>query len=212
MKPPLRNLLLVILLAAGVNVYANVGGVDVTVKKAGKAVYKGKTDTSGSFNTGALDPGAYNIEFRSPKSMNLKGKKLSIAISGGKDAPRQSHADGSHLQAGVAMSVDVAKPSKLTGQVVQAGPVVAESTKAPDGMEKVKANVKIINGKRHVWVPGRLGSNMGGKWVLEGTEGAAIRTNRRSGDEQALSRIQEQSGNVGFREGPGADWRPGDGR
>lgn len=198
MKTPLRNLVIAISMAAAGNVYANVGGVDVTVKKGGKAVYKAKTDTTGSFNTGALEPGAYSVEFRAPGSMNLKGQKLAIAITPGKGAPMQSSADGAHLQGGVAMNVDVAKTARLSGQVTQAGRVV--EAKTPDGMEKVKGNVKVINGKRHVWVPAPIGSNMGGRWVEEGTEGAALSTsNKKGGDGAVLRSIQDQSSNVGGR-------------
>lgn len=196
MKSPLRKVLIALSLAVAGNVYANVGGLDVTVKQGGKAVFKGKTDTSGSFNTGALQPGGYSVEFRAPGSMNLKGQKLAISVTAGKGAPTQSSADGTHLQGGVAMNVDVAKAGRLTGQVTQAGRMV--EAKTPEGMEKVKANVKIINGKRHVWVPAPIGSNMGGRWVEEGSEAAALSTsNRRGGDGEVLSRIQDQSSNVG---------------
>ncbi|MDQ3119516.1 MAG: DUF2012 domain-containing protein [Verrucomicrobiota bacterium] len=83
--------------------------------KNGKAVYQDKTDTRGSFTTGNLEAGAYNLELRSQKSMNLRGQQLAISLSTGKEAPRQSSANGAHLHAGVAMSVEVPKPSRLTG-------------------------------------------------------------------------------------------------
>lgn len=198
MQFPPRNVLIAISLAVAGNVYANVGGVDVTVKQGGKAVFKGKTDTSGSFNTGALQPGAYSVEFRAPGSMNLKGQKLAIAVTPGKGAPMQSSADGAHLQGGVAMNVEVAKTGRLSGQVTQAGRVV--EAKTPEGMEKVKANVKVINGKRHVWVPGPIGSNMGGRWVEEGSEAAALSTsNKKGGDAEVLSRIRDQGAAVGMQ-------------
>ena len=183
--------LMALAVTAATTARANVAGVDVTVKKNGKAFYQGKTDTSGSFTTNSLEPGAYSVELRAPKSMNLKGQKLAIAVSAGKGAPRQSNADGGHLHGGVAMNVDVPKASRLTGQVTQAGKVAADSAQAPKGMEKVKANVKIINGKRHVWVPGPIGSNMGGRWVEEGSAAAALSTsNRRGGDGDVLRRLQ----------------------
>ena len=175
---------------------ANVAGLDITVKKTGKAVFKGKTDTTGSFSTGALEPGSYNVELRSPASMDLKGQKLAITVAAGKGAPTQSTANGAHLRGGVAMTVDTNKTSPLRGQVKQAGRVVEQ--KAPAGYEKVKANVKVINGKRHVWVPAPIGSNMGGRWVEEGTEGAVLNTsNKKGGDAEVLSKIQDQASNVG---------------
>jgi hypothetical protein len=193
MKTSLRNTLLVLSAFVASAASANVAGLDITVKKNGKAVYQGKTDARGNFTTGALDAGSYNVELRSPASMDLKGQKLAITVAAGKNAPLQSTANGAHLRGGVAMTVDTNKTAQLRGQVTQAGRVV-EGT-APEGYEKVRANVKVINGKRHVWVPAPIGSNMGGRWVEEGTEGAVLKTsNRRGGDGEVLSRIQDMSG------------------
>lgn len=199
---PFRTLIIVAALAvipaAGA---ASVAGLDVIVKKEGKPVYTGKTDARGSFSTGNLDAGAYNVEFRAPKSLSLRGQTVSISVSAGKGAPRQSNSDGKHLHGGVAMMVDVAKPAKLNGQITSSAGVASESSKpVPAGYERVKANVKVINGKRYVWVPGPIGSNMGGKWVEEGTDAAALSTsNKKGGDAEVLRHIQDQAGNVGQR-------------
>ncbi len=78
--------------------------------------------------------------------------------------------------------------------------MTTQKREVPVGYEEVKANVKVINGKRHVWVPGAIGSNMGGKWVEEGTEGAALSTSNKKGhDGQVLQHIVDQAGNVGRR-------------
>ena len=213
MKTPLRVLIMALAIAATGSTLASVPGLDVTVKKNGKAFYHGKTDTSGSFTTNSLEPGAYSVELRAPKSMNLKGQKLAIALSTGKGAPRQSNTDGAHLQGGVAVNVEVAKTAKLTGQVTQGARVAAESSKAPEGMEKVKANVKIINGKRHVWVPGPIGSNVGGRWVEEGSEAAALSTsNRKGGDGEVLRRIQDSNSGAATLGGRGHLETPDTGR
>jgi len=200
MNSPIRQLGLTVsavFFAANLHA-ANVAGVDVIVKKNGKPMYQGKTDARGNFTTGNLETGAYNVEFRSPKSVDLKGQQLSISVTAGKDAPRQSNADGNQLRSGVAMSIDVARPAKLTGQVSSLA--AAAKTQGPAGMEAVRANVKVINGKPHVWVPGPIGSNIGGRWVEEGTEGAALRTsNKKGGDAQVLRSIQDQAGNIGNR-------------
>ena len=208
-------LLMAMAVATPLTMRANVPGVDVTVKKDGKAFYQGKTDSNGRFTTNSLEPGAYNVELRAPKSINLKGQKLAIAVAAGKEAPRQSNADGGHLHAGAAMSVEVSKASRLTGQITQAGRVAAESAKAPEGMEKVRANVKVINGKRHVWVPGPIGSNVGGRWVDEGSEAAALSTsNRRGGDGDVLRRLQDSNSGAatlsgrGYQDQPGTDRGP----
>ncbi|MDQ3119515.1 MAG: carboxypeptidase-like regulatory domain-containing protein [Verrucomicrobiota bacterium] len=204
MKTLLRRLMIIAAIAAAATVHgASVPGLDVTVKKHGKAVYHGKTDAAGNFSTANLEPGAYSVEVRSPKTVNLKGQQLSISVTAGKEKPRQSNADGSHLQAGVAMTVDVSRPAKLNGKVNSTGRVAAEKTgTVPAGYERVKANVKVINGKRYVWVPGAIGSNMGGKWVEEGSDEAALSTsNKKGGDGQVLQHIQDQSSNIGRRGG-----------
>ena len=194
--------LLALAIAAGVvsTGNANVGGIDVTVKKDGKAVSRARTDASGNFATGNLEPGSYNVEFRAPNAAAVKGQ-LAISVLAGKQPPRQASADGKHLGSGVALNVDVTKASKLTGKVSPSGKAVAETSSAvPAGYERVKANVKIINGKRHIWVAGPIGSNMGGRWVEEGSEAAALSTsNKRGGDGEVLTRMQDHSGNVGER-------------
>ncbi|MEP6955822.1 MAG: carboxypeptidase-like regulatory domain-containing protein [Chthoniobacterales bacterium] len=179
---------------------ASVPGLDVTVKQSGKAVYQGKTDAQGGFTTGALQPGQYNIEFRAPKSLNLKGQELSLSVAAGKEAARESKASGAHLQSGVAMSFEVTRAAKLSGSVNSGSEAAASSQAVPAGMEKVKANVKVIKGQRYVWVPGPIGSNIDGKWVEEGTEGAALSTsNKKGGDNDVLRHVQDQSSNVGRR-------------
>ena len=202
MKISLRHLLVAALLAVAPAAYsATVPGLDITVTQNGKPVYRGKTDAGGSFATANLEPGTYNVEFRAPKSLSLRGQQLSIAVSTGKGAPRESKAEGKHMQGGVAMSVEVAKTAKLSGKVsAAAGVASSDNAPAPAGYEKVKANIKVINGKRHVWVPAPIGSNMGGKWVEEGTEGAVLSTsNKKGGDGEVLQRIVDQAGNVGQR-------------
>ena len=195
MNPPIRKLLVALVAAlvaqSTVNA-ATLDGVDVTVKKDGKTVARTRTDAGGKFATGALEPGAYNVEFRGSNSANLKGRQLAISVIAGKQPPREAKASGKHLGGGVAINVEVAKASKLTGRISEAGVEVAENTKVPAGYEEVKANVKVINGKRHVWVPGPIGSNIGGRWVEEGSDEAALSTsNRRGGDADVLRRLRE---------------------
>jgi hypothetical protein len=201
MKMPLHHLIICAAFALAPTAFAaSVPGLDVTVKKDGKAVYKAKTDASGSFSTGSLEPGSYNVEFRAPQAMKMHSQTLEISVTAGKQPPRKSTAEGKYMQAGVALNVDVSKASKLTGKVDARGGVARSDVgaPAPAGMEKVRANIKVINGKRYVWVPGPIGSNIGGRWVEEGTEGAALSTsNKKGGDTQVLQHIQEQSRNVG---------------
>lgn len=200
MKTALRLLFACAFLAAAAAAYSSAPGVQVTVKSktGGKAMYKGVTDQSGNFATNALQPGTYSVEFRGSQ---FGGKQLSISLSAAKGATRQAAADGNHLKGGVAIEVEVPAASKLTGTVSVGGKAASQANApVPAGMEKVKANVKVINGKRYVWVPAPIGSNMGGKWALEGSDEAALSTsNRKGGDSEVVRRVQDQAGNVGQR-------------
>jgi len=179
---------------------AALSGIDVTVKNEGKTVARAKTDAAGKFATADLGAGSYNVEFRAPKGSDLKGQNLSISLAAGKDE-RRAEAKGEHLPAGVALNMELPKTGKLSGQIrAGQGTVARANETGPAGMEKVKANVKVINGKRHVWVPGPIGSNMGGRWAEEGSDAAALSTsNKKAGDGEVLRRIQDQSGNIGNR-------------
>ena len=200
MKHSLRTLLVVCAAAAvATSNAANLAGIDVIVKKDGKTVSRARTDNSGNFATANLEPGSYNVEFRAQNASALRGQQLAITVAAGKQKPRQATASGKHLGGGVAIAMEVPKSAKLSGRIIRTRAEVAQATiKVPEGMEAVKANVKVINGKQHVWVPAPIGSNMGGRWVEAGTEGAALSTsNRKGGDGQVLRSVQDQSSNVG---------------
>ena len=199
MKTPLRFALLVAL-GSATAAYAAPGAasVKVTVKEntSGKTVHLATTDAAGKFASPNLPAGSYNVEFRSAKGAGFEGKQLSISLSTGKGAPRKATAVGKHLQSGVALAVDVPANAKLTGEVLVAGREVAEAP-APAGMEKVRANVKVMNGKKYVWIRPPIGSNMGGKWVEAGTEGAVLPTDKtRREDAEAWEKLRNLSEDV----------------
>ena len=200
MKTPRYILVASLLLFASTAAHGapTVRGIDVVVSKDGRIAYQGKTDASGAFTTAPLDSGAYVVEFRSSK---MAGNKVSLVAAGGKKKMIADSIPGEKLGGGgVAMKVDVAASSKIAGQVSLGGLPKQVAAVEEKGTEKVKANVKIINGKRYVWVPGPIGSNMAGRWVEEGSEAAALSTsNKKGGDEEVLRRIQDQSSNVGTR-------------
>jgi hypothetical protein len=170
--------------------------LEVIVRKdpGGTLAYQGNTDSRGMFATPNLAAGKYTVEFRSKGTM--KGN-ASITIGGAKEPMNASVPGAKFAGGGVAMRVQLGKAGKLNGQVAPEG--AAPQAK----MESVKANVKVIKGKRHVWVPGPIGSNIAGRWVEEGTEGAVLRTDKKGGGE-ILSRIQEQSANAGQQPDAGA--------
>jgi hypothetical protein len=131
---------------------ATAASVDVTAKDSasGKVVYQGKTDRAGKFTTATLPAGKYLVEFRSTEPQGFQ-----VALGGTKSA-RQVKA-----KSGLAFDVEVAPASKVTGKVT----VVPLTAQQQLGLAKANKNVRIINGKRHVWVRGEIGSHMGGKWV-----------------------------------------------
>ena len=183
--------------------------VVVTTDPGGAVVFRGKADTQGGFTAANLKPGKYIVEFRAAKSASLQRDSFAMKVAGGKKQTVANGVPGEKLgNGGVAMRVEVGRAGTLSGHIASLQPIAAA---APAGMQKVRANVKIMNGKRYVWVPGRLGSNMSGKWVEEGTEGAALAVTKEGEAGQFLRNIQDQSSNIGTRD-RAVDTRPGDGR
>jgi hypothetical protein len=199
MKNLLRNLLLVTALAGAAAAHAapNVGGMDVTVRqKGGKVAYQGKTDGNGKFATGQLEPGSYTLEVRSKNAASFRGTEVQISVSAGKgSAVNQSSVAGSKFGGGVAMNVEVKRAAALQGQVSTGSGVAAAATLAETNTKGplVAGAVRIIKGKRYVWMPPEVGSNMGGRWVPEGSPGAPA-ANVSRGGQDGLRRMQEQGG------------------
>jgi hypothetical protein len=166
MKNLLRNSLLALLIGGATAAYA-APSMSVTVSDpGGKVAYKGNTSGNGTFATGALAPGDYTVQFRGGAK---KGETYAIVVSAGKQKVTANSVDGSQLGgAGVAMKVKVGKGLNITGQVADATKVMASGN----------TKVKVVNGKRYFWVSGGgLGSNLGGRWVEEGTaEARAVST------------------------------------
>ncbi len=178
MKKLLRNLLLALSLAAFSAAYgAGTPTLDVAVTDAsGKVAYKGKTSSSGTFATGKLAPGNYTVQFNS-KSVP-SGHYMLVVSSGKKKVSADAVDAGKFAKGGVAMKVEgVAGGMNITGQVANAAAATNNS------------NVRIIKGKRYVWVKNtEAGSNLGGKWVEEGSPEASsvLRLSRDS-----LNKMQE---------------------
>ena len=172
-----RNIFLFLLFVAVSSVNgAGLPAIDVVVSDAsGKVAFKGKTNADGTFSTANLAPGNYIVQFNS-KSSVLKGNQYALVVSAGKKKVAAGAVAGEKFAAGgVAMKVDVGSGLKITGQVASAA--------AAD------ANVKIINGKRYVWVKGgEVGSNIGGHWVEEGSRAASNVRTMSGGD---INKIQE---------------------
>ena len=157
--------------------YGAVPPVTVTVSDAsGKAAYKGSTDTKGTFGTGKLQKGQYIVQFNS-KSADLKGKMFALVISAGKKKVAADSVSGEKFTTGgVAMKIDVSDGLNITGQVTS-------------GLQtKVDKN-----GKKMVWIPQRLGSNLPGHWAPEDSAEAKEAATSTSISRQDLQNRQNQS-------------------
>jgi hypothetical protein len=153
---------------------ATIPPVEVTVTNAaGKVAYKGKISSRGTFETGTLEPGNYVVEFDS-KAKIANGTKFALsAIAGKNNVSSDSVAGEKFVDPGIAMKISVASNSKITGQVAPAGSLT-KHTAATQGNAKSKYTgpVKVINGKRYIWVTPYTGSVSGGHWAEEGSEEA----------------------------------------
>src|SRR5947207_1204374 len=117
---------------------------------SGKAAYKGATDTKGTFGTAKLQKGNYTVQFTS-KSADLKGKTYALFISAGKKKITADAVAGEKFAAGgVAMKIDVGDGLNITGQITSGSQTKVDS-----------------NGKKMVWIPKRLGSNLPAHWAAE---------------------------------------------
>jgi len=184
MKNLSRNILLSLLALAASGAYgASLPAMDVTVSNpSGKLVYKGKVAANGTFSTGKLEPGNYVVEFNS-KTPGPKGAQYAVVVSAGKKKVSADAVPGEKFAAGgVAMKVDVGPGLNLTGQVA-AGAITAPG--------QSNARVKIVNGKRYVWVGPETGSNMGGRWVEEG-EANVPGLNLQHAGAQGLQNMQDR--------------------
>ena len=154
----IRTTLLALLLVVASAAYGGVPSMNVIVSDAsGKVAFKGATNASASFATTNLAPGNYVVQFQS-RNEALKGNQYLLVVSAGRKKVIADAVPGEKFHGGgVAMRVNVEAGSSITGQV-------ATDQLASAGLGKVK----VINGKRYVWVKARTGSNLGDHWEEEG--------------------------------------------
>lgn len=136
---------------------ADVPTLDVTVSDSGgKMAYKGKTTSAGSFATPTLPAGEYDVQLISRSAMN---KTYALVMASGKQKVVSEAVAGSKFsQGGVAMRIKVGQGLGITGQVTDGA-----------GVKNLNAKTRVMNGKNYVWMPPETGSNMGGRWVEEGS-------------------------------------------
>ncbi len=192
MKTLLRSLLFscLALVSAASLVCAAVPIMEVSVKtEAGKLAFEGQTDSTGAFSTKTLSPGEYVVQFHSTGS---RGDSFAIVVEAGKHVVVAEAVPGSKFaKGGVVMKVAVDKAMVLkghigTGSVAQ---LRANSIVSPSK----SGRVKFINGKKYVWIPGSLGSNLGGHWAEAGSAEARAVQNV---DNQQVQDYQQRTGNI----------------
>ena len=151
MKNIFRNAVVTLVLTGASIAYCAVPPINVTVSdSAGKAAYKGATDSKGTFATGNLQPGGYVVQFNSKSAP--KGAKYAMVVSAGKKKVTANAVEAEKLAAGgVAMKIDVGAGLNITGQVAAA----SDKGSAPIGH----------NGKPMVWIPKKTGSNLAAHWA-----------------------------------------------
>ena len=160
-------------LVANVRADYAVGGVGVNIKPAtgNSAAQRVETDAGGIFRFSKLSPGNYvltldgaSLRKRGAQTENVKADVLAAKPL------RQLHAD--RLIRGI--PVVVAANGSIAGQVYANN--VPDAALKAQRLEKVRGNVKVMNGKRYVWIPTPLwrGSNIPGKWVEEGSEDVVL--------------------------------------
>lgn len=152
MKNLSRNLLLFVGLFAATVALGAVPPLNVTVSDAaGKAAFKGSTDKSGAFTTAKVKPGSYVVQFNSPGGA-LKGNYSIVVAAGVKKVSAAGITAEKFAKGGVALKLEVGNLLNIVGQVA------SES-----------GGVHSKNGKKMVWIPKQLGSNIPGHWVEEGS-------------------------------------------
>jgi hypothetical protein len=178
MKTIIRSAVLFLFCIAISMAYAGVPPMSVSVSdESGKAAYKGATNSTGAFATAKLKPGSYVVQLNA-KSPAVKGNHYAVVVSAGKKKVAASAVAGEKFTGGgVALKVEVGPNLNITGQVA----------------EESKAAMK--NGKKMVWIPPMLGSNMPGRWVEEDSADAKISRTRGTLSSDEVSRIQQSQTN-----------------
>ena len=148
MKKIIRGTFLGLVFAGASIAFGSVPPMDVTVSDStGKAAYKGATAANGTFSTGTLKPGGYVVQFNA-RSRDVKGKNYALVVSAGTKKVVADSVDGEKFAAGgVAMRISVGSGLSISGQV----------------SSDFKTMMK--DGKKMVWIPQQIGSNLPAHWA-----------------------------------------------
>jgi hypothetical protein len=144
------------LLLLSSSVQASVRGIDVTVSDVGgRLAYRGKTNADGTFSTDRIAPGNYVVQFNA-KAASVAADEYAIVVGAGRHkVVAESVAGEKFVGGGVAMRLKAPAGTRISGQVAQG---------RADGR-----GLRIVNGRRYVLATVPMGSNLGPRWVEEGT-------------------------------------------
>jgi hypothetical protein len=151
MRIIVRSFIAVVFAAASV-AFGALPQLSVTVTdSAGKPAYKGTTNTKGTFATGTLKPGKYVVQF---KADGVKGGSYALVVSAGSKKVTSDSVGGEKFgKGGVAVKIDVGSGLNITGMVTS-------------GVQMLQTKID-KDGKKMVWIPKKLGSNLPGHWAPE---------------------------------------------
>jgi hypothetical protein len=174
MKHMIRSTVLSLLLVVACMAYGAVPSLNVTVSdSSGKGAFKGTTNAKGTFATAKLKPGNYVVQFNSPSGA-VKGNYSIVVSAGMKKVSANGVAGEKFAKGGVALKVDVGPGLNIAGQVAS------------------EANGAVKNGKKMVWIPKQLGSNVPGHWAEEGSAEAMAAKTAGSMSTEDVQRRQSQ--------------------
>lgn len=145
----ITRIFVALLFASASVAFGGLPQLSVTVADSGgKAAYKGATNAKGTFATGTLKPGNYVVQFN---ANGVTGGSYALVVSAGKKKVTADAVTGEKFaRGGVAMKIDVGAGLNITGQV---------TTGLQTKVDK--------DGKKMVWIPKKLGSNMPAHWAAE---------------------------------------------
>jgi hypothetical protein len=174
MKKMISSVALSLFCLAVTTAYGGVPPMNVSVSdESGKAAYSGATNASGTFATAKLKPGKYVVQLNS-KSSAVKGHNYAVVVSAGSKKVAANSVPGEKFTGGgVALKVDVGNGLNITGQVAEESKTVMK------------------DGKKMVYIPPALGSNMPGRWVPEDSAEAKASKSRTHLSNKEVQRMQE---------------------
>jgi hypothetical protein len=143
--------------------YGGIPPIQVIVSDAsGKVAFKGATPVNAAFVTASLAPGDYVVQFKARNGALSGERYLLVVAAGAKKVVAGDVAAEKFNGGGVAMRINVGSALKITGQIAPDHATVSSDIR----------KIRVIDGKRYVWVKARTGSNVGDHWEEEGLAAA----------------------------------------